>query len=110
MKALVLIALLITSTSQAQIQTDKVAHFGVGYVSGAIAAGITKPTKLTWFKSIALGFGTSAVLGVGKEFYDQSKGKEFSYKDIGATVMGGVLGSVSIKIVIFKTNKYHENY
>lgn len=109
MKTLIF-ALLISTTVSAQIQTDKVAHFGVGYVSGVIATGLTKPSKLTWFKSIAIGFGTSATLGIGKEIYDKSKGKEFSYKDIGATVLGGIIGSVSVKIVIFKTNKHHDNY
>lgn len=109
MKTLIF-ALLLSTTVSAQIQTDKVAHFGAGYVSGVIATGLTKPSKLTWFKSVGISLGVSTAIGVGKECYDLSKGKEFSFKDAGVTIIGGILGGVSVKIVIFKTNKHHDNY
>ena len=82
-------------------QVDKVAHFGVGYVASATTSALM--SKQTPWKNIAIGIGSSVVLGTAKELYDYNKKGVFNYKDLGATVLGGVLGSVTIRWTIRKT-------
>lgn len=108
MKTLTIIALLFASSSYAQIKTDKVAHFGVGYVVGATTGAITlinSNGKNEWWKSLAVGFGSGLVIGTGKELYDQHKYGGFDWQDLGATVLGSTLGSVTIKISIDQYKK-----
>ena len=104
------IALLLASSTHAQIQTDKVAHFGVGYVTGAVSSSIVlinSNGKNEWFKSLAVGFGSGLIIGTGKELYDQWKYGGFNWVDLGATVLGSTLGSVTIKISINRYEKKH---
>ena len=95
-----LIILLISFNGYSQ-QVDKVAHFGVGYVASATTSALM--SKQTPWKNIAIGIGSSVVLGTAKELYDYNKKGVFNYKDLGATVLGGVLGSVTIRWTIRKT-------
>lgn len=109
MKIILLISTLFFSiTSFTQIQTDKVAHFGVGYITGVASSSIilthTKG-KNEWFKSVGIGIGTGIVIGTGKELYDEWKYNGFDFKDLGVTVLGSALGSVSIKITITQYKK-----
>lgn len=93
-----------------QVKTDKVSHFGVGYATGALSSAIVLNNsngKNEWFKSLAVGFGSSALIGCGKEVYDYLDYGVFDFKDLGATVLGGVLGSVTIKITIKTYEKKH---
>lgn len=110
MKTLTIIALLFSSSSFAQIKTDKVAHFGVGYVVGATTGVITlinSNGKNEWWKSVAVGFGSSLIIGTGKELYDQYKYGGFNWQDLGWTVLGSTLGSVTIKFSINRYEKKH---
>lgn len=97
-------------TTSAQIQTDKVAHFGVGYMSGAMTSGLVTAFgngKNEWVKSIGFGTLTGVVLGTGKELYDKHQGRPFDIKDLGATVVGSLVGSVSVKIIVDLSRKKH---
>lgn len=101
--------ILISATCSAQ-KTDKVAHFGVGYATGALSSSLVlshSNGKNEWFKTLAVGFGSSALIGCGKEVYDYMDYGVFDFKDLGATVLGGVLGSVTIKITIKGYEKKH---
>ena len=103
MKTLTLIALLFASSSFAQIKTDKVAHFGVGYVAGSLTTGTALSLgngKGEWWKSLAVGFGSGLIIGTGKELYDQHKYSGFNWQDLGATVLGSTLGSVTIRVTL----------
>ena len=95
-----LIILLISFQGYSQ-QVDKVAHFGVGYIATATTSALM--SKQTPWKNLAIGIGSSVVLGTAKELYDYNKKGVFNYKDLGATVLGGVLGSVTIRFTIRKT-------
>ena len=115
MKKITFIALLFASTCNAQIPTDKVAHFGVGYVVGATTSSITlinSKGKHEWWKSIGVGLGSGLAVGLGKELYDQHKYGGFDWKDLGCTILGSALGSVTVKLTINRyneKNKKHEN-
>ena len=77
---LTLIVLLsITSTSYA-MQTDKVAHFGVGYV---INSELHKHTKLTFLERL----GCVMIVGAAKELTD----KHWDGKDFLATCSGALV-------------------
>ena len=89
MKKLTFIALLFASSSYAQIQTDKVAHFGIGYVVGTTTSSISlinSKCKHEWLKSIGVVVGSGLTIGIGKELYDQHKYGGFDWKDLGCTV------------------------
>jgi hypothetical protein len=99
MKTLILF-LLISFNSNSQ-QVDKVAHFGVGYVLGATSSALTNKQKP--IVNISIGIGTGLIIGTAKELYDKSKGGQFNYKDLGATVLGSALGTITIRYTIRKT-------
>ncbi len=96
-----LIIFLFLSISCKAQQVDKVAHFGVGYVLGATSSAITNKQKP--IVNISIGVGTGLVVGTAKELYDKSKGGQFNYKDLGATVFGSVVGVITIRYTIRKT-------
>jgi hypothetical protein len=99
MKTIILF-LLISFNSISQ-QVDKVAHFGVGYVLGATSSALTNKQKP--IVNISIGVGTGLIIGTAKELYDKSKGGQFNYKDLGATVLGSALGTITIRYTIRKT-------
>lgn len=99
MKKLILF-LLISSNANSQ-QVDKVAHFGVGYVIGETSSALTNKQKP--IVNISIGIGTGLIVGTAKEIYDKSKGGQFNYKDLGATVLGSALGTITIRYTIRKT-------
>jgi uncharacterized protein YfiM (DUF2279 family) len=111
MKRLILILFLAFSlNANSQIKTDKVAHFGVGFISGAAATSITLNNsngRHEWIKSISVGLLTGFVLGVGKEFYDLKDYGVFNWGDAMYTTVGGGVGGVSLK---FSINRYERKH
>lgn len=99
----------ISSMMNAQV-TDKVAHFGVGYVAGSISSGVTlinSNGKNEWLKSISVGTASGIILGTTKEVYDYKNNGPFDWKDLGVTVLGSTLGSITIKISINRYERKH---
>jgi len=82
-------------------QVDKVAHFGVGYVLGATSSAVTNKQKP--IINISIGVGTGLIIGTAKELYDYRVKGQFNYKDLGATVLGSALGTITIRYTIRKT-------
>jgi Co/Zn/Cd efflux system component len=96
--------------STAAAQTDKVAHFGVGFIAGSASSSLALTNsngRHEWAKSVSVGFGVSALIGTGKELYDWADYGVFNWADLGATVLGGALGGVSVKIAINRYEKKH---
>lgn len=113
MKKITFIALLFASSSFAQIPTDKVAHFGIGYATGSLTSSIAlinSNRKNEWWKAIGVGVGSGLAVGLGKELYDQHKYSGFDWKDLGCTVLGSALGSVTIKLTINRYNEKHKKH
>lgn len=101
--------ILLTFTGYSQIETDKVAHFGCGFIASAGTTSFVLNHgngKNEWFKSVGVGFSTSFILGVGKEFYDLHDYGVFNWKDVMWTTFGGV-GGVSVKFSINRYEKKH---
>lgn len=102
MKRIILILILILSFSCKAQHVDKVAHFGVGYVSSATTSALTN--KQTPWINITIGIGTAFVIGTSKELYDCNKNNvKFNWKDLGWTVAGGAVGAITIRYTIRST-------
>lgn len=82
---------------------DKISHFAVGSTISTFSyCGFYKLTK-SKKKSFWLSFGTSTLIGVGKEVYDRKKYNspiKESAKDLGVTVLGGFLTSFTLRITL----------
>lgn len=82
----------------------------MGYVTGAVSSSIVlinSNGKNEWFKSISIGTAVAALFGLGKEIADEKKYGGFNWADLGATALGGAIGSVTIKISINRYEKKH---
>lgn len=97
----ILILFLLISFNANSQQVDKVAHFGVGYVLGATSSAVTNKQKP--IVNISIGIGTGIIIGTAKELYDYRVKGAFNYKDLGATVLGSTLGTITIRYTIRKT-------
>lgn len=101
MKHLVLIiaAILLTGMVSGQIAYDKKLHIGAGAVAGIWGTFAGNSLELTPEKAALFGVGSAVVAGVGKELWDYSwrifgdTSARFDPKDLGATVIGGVIGA-----------------
>ena len=83
---------------------DKVAHAGVGFVSGTLTSSAVYSFgngKNETIKAIGFGMLSGVTLGAGKELYDYTiKGAKFDVNDMFATIFGSVLGSLTIKLTV----------
>lgn len=83
----------------AQLENDKVLHFGAGALSGAIGGLLASEISdgdRTWTYVGAV--GTSLLAGLAKESLDQSKGNTWDNGDLAATILGGVTVGVTIDL------------
>ena len=109
MKRILIILLLITSlTAYSQIAKDKQYHFYAGATIGVIGTLTTDNDRLRPVYGIAL----ATAAGIGKESMDMIGFGKPEWKDLGATVVGGV---VSVGIVtgirtIIKKVKRNKQY
>jgi len=72
---------------------DKMLHLGVGAgVSLTTYTVCRGPLHWSKTKSFLTTLAVATLLNVGKELYDQSHGREFSYKDIAAGTAGNLVG------------------
>lgn len=102
MKALIFIVLL-AHYGSAQIQTDKVAHFGVGYATSATLTAVSYKQRPG--VRLLIGSGTGLILGLGKEIRDYRSYGVFNSRDLAYTFIGGVVGSLTVSIPISKLSK-----
>lgn len=97
-KSILILALLSTIAHAQKLPVDKVAHFGVGFVSSSMTTAIL--TRYDVKRPALIGFGFGFALGVGKEISDIYTGGSPEFKDACATILGSALGCVTIKISI----------
>lgn len=72
-----------------------------GYIIGSTATSVAFMTNKKY--PILYGFGSTVIFGVGKELFDKYyKRESFDHKDIFATLVGGVAGTITVGIVIDK--------
>ena len=98
--SLALLILLFTVVRlNAQLENDKVLHFGAGALSGAIGGLLASEISdgdRTWTYVGAV--GTSLLAGLAKESIDQSNGNPWDNGDLAATILGGVTVGVTIDL------------
>lgn len=93
------ILILLTTICTAQIQNDKLKHFGVGAVVGTGAYFITYKYTESKTKSIIACIGSSILVGLAKELYDSRKGGTgFDNADLLATGFGGFTAGITINL------------
>ena len=106
MKNILTLIILLSSLSQlhAQLENDKVLHFGAGALSGAAGAFIASELSdgdRAWTYIGAV--GTSLLVGLAKESLDKNNGNEWDNGDLAATVLGGI--TVGVTIDLFRGKK-----
>ena len=106
MKNILTLIILLSSLAQlhAQLENDKVLHFGAGALSGAAGAFIASELSdgdRAWTYIGAV--GTSLFVGLVKESLDKKDDNTWSNGDVAATVLGGV--TVGVTIDLFRGKK-----
>lgn len=93
------ILILFTTICTAQIQQDKVLHFGAGAVVGGVAYAVTYDVTKNKTKAVLASIGSSLLIGLGKELYDSRKGGTgFDNADLLATGLGGFTAGITINL------------
>jgi len=88
--------LLILNLPQGKSQTDKMLHFGAGYVIGASATAWAMHFDAKYPYEIGLAVPT--FVGIGKEYYDSLGYGTPEWGDGVFTFYGGLFGAMTIKI------------
>lgn len=92
----------------AQLEKDKVKHFGAGALSGAIGADIADGLSGgNRYWRLAGSITSSLLVGLAKEAHDEYTYDGWDNRDLAATVMGGV--SIGIAIDIFSERKHRRH-
>jgi uncharacterized protein YfiM (DUF2279 family) len=97
--ALTLITLTAVAQEQPLIPIDKQYHLGAGAVFGVWGTLVGNSCMFTPEKSALIGLASATVAGIGKELWDEADyrimgyGTGFDWKDLGATMIGGVIGT-----------------
>lgn len=97
---------LIVFQSNAQIEQDKVLHFGVGALcglGGAVLADELSDGNRFWIFTGAV--AGSLLAGVAKEAWDEQQNNAWDNGDLAATVLGGVAVGVTIELFSGKKRK-----
>ena len=103
----ILLLLVLSSLSlQAQIEKDKIAHFGLGVLSGGAGAFIASElTQGNRFWTVTGSITASLLAGLAKEAMDERRSNSWDNADLGATVLGGITVGVTVELVSKKNGK-----
>jgi hypothetical protein len=103
--------LLILSGSplKAQLENDKIVHFGAGAVAGAggafLASELSNQNRFWTFTGSVAG---SLLVGLVKEAIDERSSNSWDNADLGATVLGGVTVGITIELFSKKDGKRYQ--
>ncbi|WP_411031751.1 hypothetical protein [Spongiimicrobium sp. 3-5] len=112
MKKIILVLFLMVGThsAKAQLESDKVLHFGAGALSGALGALVAHELSdgnRGW--TFAGSVGASLLAGLAKEAIDQRDNNAWDNGDLAATVLGGITVGVTIDIFTAKKRRKARN-
>jgi hypothetical protein len=93
---LIIILFLFSSLAGAQIPKDKQLHFVAGTTIGSWCFLVGDHNKQSEWKPVIYGISGATLAGIGKETYDKLQGRPFDVRDLGATILGGI---VSVGII-----------
>lgn len=96
----------------AQVEQDKVLHFGIGALSGAAGAYVASElTDRNRFWTVTGSIATSLLAGLAKEYMDeQNSNNSWDNADLGATVLGGITVGVTIELFSRKNGKRYQSH
>jgi hypothetical protein len=96
------IVLLSVSLQAQDIAYDKQMHLYAGAVIGSFTYAFTYDITRNHNKAMILSIAAGTVAGITKELYGMYdiKGNRFDMDDLAATIVGTVLGSITIRIII----------
>jgi|WetSurMetagenome_2_1015567.scaffolds.fasta_scaffold596584_2 hypothetical protein len=96
---------------QAQIPKDKQLHFAAGATFGSWCFVVGDNNKYSEWKPILYDISGATIAGIGKETYDKVQGGPFDVKDLGATMIGGIVsvGIIEGTRAIIKHHKKHKH-
>ena len=108
---LVLVLFVLTSLPlKAQVQQDKILHFGIGALSGAAGALIASElSNQNRFWTVTGAVATSLLAGIAKEAYDERQSNSWDNADLGATVLGGITVGITIELFSKKNGKRYQS-
>ncbi len=90
----------------AQVEQDKVLHFGIGALTGAAGAFVASElTDHNRFWTVTGAIATSLLAGIAKEAYDERNNNSWDNADLGATVLGGITVGVTIELFSKKNGR-----
>lgn len=93
-KLVILIAILFSLPHS--MQQDKLAHFHVGFASGAVSTLIAKSYTQSKPKQLLIALVFAGLLGCGKELHDAKYTTGFSFEDLFYTVSGALTSSILV--------------
>ena len=87
-----------------EFHEDKINHFACGYIIGFTVSGITDNYCKNKYMSMLSGIVISSLAGLGKEMYDRKNGGKFDNMDMKTTIVGGIAGSITIRLILGRSN------
>ncbi|MEX2180952.1 MAG: hypothetical protein WD771_02840 [Gemmatimonadaceae bacterium] len=78
---------------------DKVKHFVVSAVIQGVGHSVLRANGSEYREAAWTAGAITLGAGVGKELWDRSRGRPFSWRDLGADAVGGGTGAVVIRQV-----------
>ena len=110
MAAFLFFLLILYGTSlKAQLENDKILHFGAGVVAGAggafIASELSNQNRFWTFTGSVAG---SLLVGLAKEAIDERNSNSWDNGDLGATVLGGITVGITIELFSKKNGKRYQ--
>ncbi|MCE2613926.1 hypothetical protein LVD13_13180 [Flavobacteriaceae bacterium D16] len=94
---------------KAQLENDKILHFGAGVVAGAggafIASELSNQNRFWTFTGSVAG---SLLVGLAKEVIDERNSNSWDNGDLGATVLGGITVGITIELFSKKNGKRYQ--
>ena len=106
-----IIIILLTLNLNAQIQDDKINHFSVGYLIGAVSNIQTYELlsmtninpKTSKVISFGVGVGMGLLAGHLKEKYDSNHEGVYNKQDLKATTVGSLSGSLTVRLILWNS-------
>ena len=101
---------LISLPLRAQVEQDKVLHFGIGALTGAAGAFVASElSNQNRFWTVTGAIATSLLAGIAKEAYDERQSNSWDNADLGATVLGGITVGVTIELFSKKNGNSYQS-
>jgi putative lipoprotein len=79
--------------------SDKAKHFAVSALVQGVSHGLVRSAGQDYRTASGIAAVSTLSAGVGKELWDRSRGRSFSWKDVTADLAGGLSGAMVVRQV-----------